>query len=547
MSEERGLSSTELAVGIGAAVAVAAGIAYIVYANPTTTGKQNVAISLNVNPSSPTTSQAITVSGILSSGGQGVSSEPLQVSVDGSQLGSVTTETDGSYSYAIPAQAQGNHTVEVAFAGDADYNANSASASFQVTTTTPVVTRDDVIFIVTDSTTGAAVYSVSIVATELSGGDTVYGTTDSSGQAALTLIDNAVYEVTFTKAGYNTGSASVSAAPNETVPYSMVEVSGIGIQRDSVTFIVTDYSTGLAVQGVALQASELSPNYGADSTSGTTDASGKATLSLLDGDVYTVTFSKVGYNTMTPTISVSPNEVVPASLVETPGGGASTDSVTFVVTDYYTNAVLAGVAIQATETSPNYGGDTVTGVTDSNGQAVLKMIDLAIYATTFTLSGYVTETPGITASKNEVVNIQLVPSSVTPPPPPPPPPPPVSNVPVGSGPGADLWIATDAAGQEVATGTQIEMQSLIGYNTEYGYFVTGAYDTGTPYYTSLNPTFKAAVLATASSGLMSNAVDISSGVTFNTSQIPALTALGWSFTPLAQYYGPIQTYGVLHF
>ena len=86
----------------------------------------------SVTPASPSTTDTITVSGLLSANGAGISGAQVDVKLGGTSIGSVTTASDGSYSAQFGPLGPGSYTLAVSFAGDATHLAASHQLSFVV-------------------------------------------------------------------------------------------------------------------------------------------------------------------------------------------------------------------------------------------------------------------------------------------------------------------------------------------------------------------------------------------------------------------------------
>jgi len=95
-----------------------------------------------ITPSTITTATTVMVESTLTDTtiNAAIQNEELTVTLDGTTVGNPTTDASGQVTFSLgPNLAVGNHTLVVAFAGDAEVGASSATSTFTVssTTTTP--------------------------------------------------------------------------------------------------------------------------------------------------------------------------------------------------------------------------------------------------------------------------------------------------------------------------------------------------------------------------------------------------------------------------
>ncbi len=195
--------------------------------------------TLTVNSPTGTAGQAVDITGNLSTNPP-IPGRTINVSVDGTNVGSAVTNGDGNYTlnYAIPADtAVGAHAIQADFAGDGSYNPSSANGTLTVMSDTTVTVAP---------ATGKPGQSVALSATltanntggplsgktldfSVDGTSVGSGVTDPTGTATANYtVDDAATSRTITAAfagdaDYNpsSGNGTLTVVPADTTHYTI--------------------------------------------------------------------------------------------------------------------------------------------------------------------------------------------------------------------------------------------------------------------------------------------------------------------------------------
>ncbi|MHB8092066.1 MAG: putative Ig domain-containing protein, partial [Syntrophales bacterium] len=212
---------------------------------------------------------------------------------------------------------------------------------------------------VSDSLTGAPIPNVEISINDSSVTKTV---TDANGRYAFGGLLPGAYQIILSNIGYQeiTKSATVAAGQGMTLDATL-PVSLSGTVKDS---------SGSPISGVAVATT------GGNTT---TDASGKYVLGSLPPALYTITFSKTGYQTVTMStiVAVGQSTTLDADLPVSLSGTVRDSS----------GSPLSGVAVATTGTN---------ATTDGSGKYALGGLVPAPYTITFSKTGYQTITKSTT-------------------------------------------------------------------------------------------------------------------------------------------------------
>ncbi len=215
--------------------------------------------SLAVAPATGTYGGTLTLSATLTSGGSGVTGEPISLSLNGTAVGTASTNASGvaTLSVSLSGYNAGNISVGANFAGDTNYLPSSGGSSLTVTPAPTTLT-----------VSGSGIYggTASVSATLTSGGVVVpdglisftangvnnTATTNSAGVATLTGVP---------LGGINAGTYANSVSANFGGNTNYLSSSGTGsltVGQASSATVIAPSSVSLG-QTVALTATVTSP------------------------------------------------------------------------------------------------------------------------------------------------------------------------------------------------------------------------------------------------------------------------------------------------
>lgn len=243
-----------------------------------------------------------------------------------------------------------------------------------------------------DSATNAPLAGATIT---MSGTSNQVATTDMSGRFTFNGLASGNYAVSYTRAGYNTKTASYNAVTGQ-----VTDVGTIGLTQLASTSIIRGQVTatnGTVLPGVAISLS------GAATMSATSDANGRYEMMMTSPGAFTISASLAGYKTASSSGTIAAGQTV----IFAPVLFANSETVPNTIR--YTGKVvsagqgtpLAGVAIQITGTANS---NTVTA---ANGQFD-QTLSPGNYTATFTLAGYASVTQRFTASAGTTVDAGTV-------------------------------------------------------------------------------------------------------------------------------------------
>ena len=217
---------------------------------------------------------------------------------------------------------------------------------------------------VTSSTVGLAGVTVSVPGN----GST---TTAANGTYTLSGITPGTYTATYSKTGYTTVTQSVTITSGGTLTKDVVDGPGSHRARHPVRYRDLER---VALAGVTVSV----PGFG----STTTAANGTYSLSGITPGTYTASYSKTGYITQTPSVTITSGGTLTknVSLVQVPGTLAGTVTSSTVG--------LAGVTVSV----PGNGSTT----TAANGTYTLANIKPGTYTASYSKTGYTTVTQSVT-------------------------------------------------------------------------------------------------------------------------------------------------------
>jgi len=244
---------------------------------------------------------------------------------------------------------------------------------------------------ITGSVTSAKDGSATAGATVTDGTRTT--TTDGTGKYTIGNVPPGSYQVTASKAGYQTSSLTVTVlvGNNAVANFSLNEV----IVAGSITGLVTSAKDGLALVGATV-------TDGTRTT--TTDATGKYTITSVPPETYQVTASKAGYYGASLTIAVvsGGSAVANFSLNEIPG----------IITGTVTSAKDGSAIVGATVTD-----GTRTTTTDAAGRYTIANVPPGSHQVTASKSGYygASLTVAVVSGGSAVANFFLseIPGAIT--------------------------------------------------------------------------------------------------------------------------------------
>jgi hypothetical protein len=258
----------------------------------------------------------------------------------------LTTDVSGEATITLP---NGTFAYTVSKTGYADGNGSVTMAGADVTeNVTLYSTASTVTFNVTDGMNPLAGASIDINSTVI--------LTDGTGTATINLPDGS-YNYTVTYTGYDEVSGSVTVAGS-----AITENVTMNESAYTVTFIVQDEFANF-VDGASISI---------NSATLTTDASGQATIDLING-AYNYTVSKTGLANANGSLTVNGT-----TITENVTMYSSAYTITFNVTDSDAGTAIEGAAIEINST---------TLLSDASGTASINLPD-GNYAYSVTKAGF---------------------------------------------------------------------------------------------------------------------------------------------------------------
>ena len=250
---------------------------------------------------------------------------------------------------------------------------------------------------VKDSTTNQPIGNA-LVAT--SGG--LSALTDGTGNYQIANVPPGTITVQASKSGYATAGGTGSLAAGGVFVFSPSLVPGAQSGAGATLLgIVTRAPGGVPLAGVSISVS------GATSASAITDAQGGYRITGLNAGLTQVSATLSGFDSVSAATNVVANATVNFSPVlfptntSPPNGNKA--SVTGVVMDSGTNAVLPGVSVSAT-----FGATTTQALTAADGRFKFEGITTAAVDLSFSLSGYEGSTVSVPLELLEALDIGQV-------------------------------------------------------------------------------------------------------------------------------------------
>lgn len=220
--------------------------------------------------------------------------------------------------------------------------------------------------VVTDVSTGAGIAGATV---SYSGGS---ATTDAGGAYALANVVEGTYTLTASAQGYGSVNTSVNVAPATTTTQNFALSQAPG----SISGVVTDSRSGLAVAGATVAV---------PGSSTTTSATGGYTLSALPPGAYTVRATAAGYFAQSAAVAVP----AAGNVVQDYHLSPSTGAIAGTVIDSATKQPIAGATV-------SYAGGSAT--TDGNGAYALYGLAAGSYTLTTSAPNHTTASQQVTVS-----------------------------------------------------------------------------------------------------------------------------------------------------
>lgn len=339
-----------------------------------------VTSSFSMTPNTP----AGTVSGTVT---DSVTEKPVgdaTVSIEATE-----TDTGADGRYRLAGIEPGSRTLKVVKTGYQTYTTQitvAAGTTACSVALSPVSTSGSIEGTVTDASTGKALQGA-----EVNGGNTA-GTTDENGAYTLTGVQAGDCNVTVSKTGYNSNSATVTvkAGSSVTKDFALNASQGSGTLQGNVT----DSTSGKALKGVLVVA--RGPGGGEAGT----DKSGAYRITGLGAGTFSVEATLSGYSSYSTSAAVTSGSTVTLSFTMTALSNKGTLKGT--VTDSSTGAPIAGARITYADRSTE---------TDTAGNYELAGVQPGNREFTATKAGYadVTETLKVQPGETVTHDIQMTP------------------------------------------------------------------------------------------------------------------------------------------
>ncbi len=361
------------------------------------------AVVFTLSTTAPTVTEALTIdtgssaSGHITSNdalsGTGLANTVVHFTIDGSAIATtVTANAQGAWSFTPSGLADGAHTI-VASQTDAFGNTGTASLSFTLDTTAPVVaitSSGGATNQASQTITGSVDVADAGTTVTLfdNGSATPLGTatvaSDGSWSASVTLSGNGSHSIVAkdTDAAGNTGTSTpvvfalnaAASAAKSTVAASPTSVTADGVATTTVTVTVEDANGNLIPNAaVTLSSTGSGDHFGA--TTGTTNAQGVFTTTLSStsaqaSDTITATEGSAEETTAVAFTAGTAASATRSSVVASPtsvtADGVATTTVTVTVEDANGNLIPnAAVTLSSTGSGDHFGA--TTGTTNAQG------------------------------------------------------------------------------------------------------------------------------------------------------------------------------------
>lgn len=251
---------------------------------------------------------------------------------------------------------------------------------------------------VTNSTNDFGLPGVQITALE---DDTIVASTDGGGSFQIVNVPPDVYTLRANLAGFTTAGGVGEVTAGNILVFSP-SLGELGTVETTISGIVTDIGTGLALEGVNVELT------GSTIASTTTNADGQYTISDLSSGGLQVSARLSGYYTASGSTEVVPGASIDFSPGLTPDTGVAPGSkIVGTITDASTGLPLEAVLISLS------GANSASASTDVNGEFEILDVNPGITTVTATLPGYFPEagTVDIQPSTTLVFSPPLIPQN----------------------------------------------------------------------------------------------------------------------------------------
>ncbi|WP_147468489.1 Ig-like domain-containing protein [Corallococcus interemptor] len=310
---------------------------------------------------SSTTNTTPTITGTTPDGGN----QPVNVYVDGTLIGSTTSNASGVFTIASPVLALGSHTVYAVTLSGGSPLLQSNTNTFTVTSATPTPTvaittpaNGATVTNPTDVTIAGTAANATSVSFTLNG--TNYGPFTVAGGNWTATVPGPLANGSYTVVAVSTNGTTTSTTATSTFTVA-VPAPTVAISTPANNSTVTN-PTNVVISGTAANATSVSftlngTNYGPFTVTG-----GNWTATVpgpLANGTYTINaVSTDGTTTSTTATSTFTVAVAaPTVAISTPANGSTTNNPNVTVTGTAANATTVTLSFQGT----NYGPITVTG------------------------------------------------------------------------------------------------------------------------------------------------------------------------------------------
>jgi len=357
-------------------------------------------LALAANP--PPAPNLANITGRVIDAETGLSLSGVTVDLASASTVSGITSVDGSFSFNNV--AQGDYSLSISYPDYAviamTFTAlpgQTADIGTILLTRASAATTGIVRGVITDADTGLPLDGVTVTVT----GVAEPAITDSNGAYQISNVPPSEVTLQANKEDYSIGSATATITAGGVVIFSPALSITAHPLLNQIKGTIVDGVTGLPLQGALISVS------GATMATANTDAQGNYSISSLNAEQTTIVVSLAGYDTVTVVANIFGGSIINFSpqlfLTGTTPSGANTMGVTGIAMDSVTNAVLAGVTVQAT-----FGGSIVTLTTDVNGRFDLNGLTDLYGNLVFNLPDYTSVNFDVTLALLSVLDIGQV-------------------------------------------------------------------------------------------------------------------------------------------
>ena len=335
------------------------------------TGGMSITLYLEPNVIKPTTgSVSITVlDGVTGSviSGASVLGGGYSGSTAGDGIASFADMSLGSYTFT--ASKAGYYSGK----GTASIDADNAEADITIKLK-PKPTDGSIKVTVKDRDTNALISGASVFSGDYT------GTTNGSGYITFSSMSFGTYTFAASKAGYYSGSASVSISESNSDVEVTIYLSHMPT-RGNITVTIIDSDTNTVIS----EASVSGGGY-----SGVTDANGKVAFKDIEFGTYSFSVSKTGYYPNSGSVQVtqdSTDMTISIYLMPMPTSG----HITVTVKDKDTNEAISGALVTS---------GALSSATNASGYVSFDSVELAGYKFTVSKDGYISNTGSVLLSED---------------------------------------------------------------------------------------------------------------------------------------------------